>query len=51
MLVLSKAEKIIPSAQRVNIDFPVWMVKSLDNEAHRRLRQKTLFRKRINETG
>jgi CopG antitoxin of type II toxin-antitoxin system len=32
---LSKARRINQEPKRVNVDFPVWMVKSLDREAQR----------------
>lgn len=31
----SKARRINQEQKRVNVDFPVWMVHSLDREAHR----------------
>jgi hypothetical protein len=34
-LDLSKARRINQEPKRVNVDFPVWMVKSLDREAQR----------------
>jgi hypothetical protein len=34
-LDLSKARRIGTDAKRVNVDFPVWMVDSLDREARR----------------
>ncbi len=34
-LDLSKARRVGNDAKRVNVDFPVWMVKSLDREAQR----------------
>jgi hypothetical protein len=34
-LDLSKARRIGNDAKRVNVDFPTWMVKSLDREAQR----------------
>jgi hypothetical protein len=34
-LDLSKARRVGNEAKRVNVDFPVWMVKSLDREAQR----------------
>lgn len=34
-LDLSKARRVGNSAKRVNVDFPAWMVKSLDREAQR----------------
>ncbi|MGA6980473.1 MAG: CopG family antitoxin [Candidatus Sulfotelmatobacter sp.] len=32
---LSKARRINQEPKRVNVDFPVWMVRSLDREAQR----------------
>lgn len=34
-LDLSKARRVGTDAKRVNVDFPVWMVRSLDREAER----------------
>jgi hypothetical protein len=34
-LDLSKARRAGNDAKRVNVDFPIWMVRSLDKEAHR----------------
>ena len=34
-LDLSKARRPKQEQKRVNVDFPVWMVQSLDKEAHR----------------
>ena len=34
-LDLSKAQRVGTAAKRVNVDFPVWMVESLDREARR----------------
>jgi hypothetical protein len=34
-LDLSKARRVGKEAKRVNVDFPLWMVKSLDREAQR----------------
>jgi hypothetical protein len=34
-LNLAKAKRINESPQRVNVDFPVWMVHALDREAGR----------------
>ena len=34
-IVWSSAKKVNGGHQKVNIDFPVWMVKSLDREAKR----------------
>jgi hypothetical protein len=34
-LDLSKARRIGTSSKRVNVDFPAWMVESLDREARR----------------
>lgn len=35
LLDLTKARRPGLEAKRVNVDFPEWMVKSLDKEAHR----------------
>jgi hypothetical protein len=35
MLDLARAERVYPKTQRVNVDFPPWMVESLDKEAKR----------------
>lgn len=32
---LSKAEVVYPETQRVNVDFPAWVVSALDQEATR----------------
>lgn len=34
-LDLSRARRVNESPQRVNVDFPVWMIHSLDKEASR----------------
>ena len=34
-LDLSKARRVGPDAKRVNVDFPGWMVQSIDREADR----------------
>ena len=34
-LDLSKARRVGTDPKRVNVDFPAWMVDSLDREAHR----------------
>ena len=34
-LDLSKARRVATTPKRVNVDFPVWMVDSLDREARR----------------
>ena len=34
-LELTKARRIGAEAKRVNVDFPVWMVQSIDREANR----------------
>ena len=34
-LDLTKARRIGAEAKRVNVDFPVWMVQSIDREANR----------------
>lgn len=35
LLDLSKARRPLQDQKRVNVDFPVWMVQSLDKEAKR----------------
>ena len=35
MLDLSKARRPIQEQKRVNVDFPIWMIESLDREASR----------------
>jgi hypothetical protein len=35
MLDLSKARRPLQEQQRVNVDFPTWMIESLDREASR----------------
>ena len=32
-LDLSKARRVLQSQKRVNVDFPTWMIQSLDREA------------------
>lgn len=32
-LVLSKAKRVLQAQKRVNVDFPAWMIDSLDREA------------------
>ena len=32
-LVLSKAKRVLQDQKRVNVDFPTWMIESLDREA------------------
>ena len=32
-LVLSKAKRVLQEQKRVNVDFPTWMIDSLDREA------------------
>ena len=32
-LDLSKAKRVLQEQKRVNVDFPVWMIESLDREA------------------
>ena len=32
---LSKAKRVMQNQKRVNVDFPVWMLESLDKEASR----------------
>jgi hypothetical protein len=34
-LDLSRAKRVMQDQKRVNIDFPVWMIESLDREADR----------------
>ncbi len=34
-LVRSKAKRPLQKSKRVNVDFPVWMIESLDREANR----------------
>lgn len=34
-LDLSKAKRVLQEKKRVNVDFPVWMIDSLDREAGR----------------
>ena len=34
-LDLSKAKRVMQDQKRVNVDFPTWMVDSLDHEANR----------------
>jgi hypothetical protein len=33
MLDLSKAKRVLQEQRRVNVDFPTWMIESLDREA------------------
>ncbi|WP_370867179.1 type II toxin-antitoxin system BrnA family antitoxin, partial [Methylotenera sp.] len=33
LLDLSKAKRVLQEQKRVNVDFPTWMVESLDREA------------------
>ena len=35
LLDLSKAKRLGTEQKRVNVDFPVWMIEALDNEAKR----------------
>lgn len=35
-LDLSKARRVMQQPKRVNIDFPIWMVESIDREAGKR---------------
>ena len=35
-LDLSKAKRVLQAQKRVNIDFPTWMIHSLDREASKR---------------
>lgn len=32
-LDLSKAKRVLQAQKRVNVDFPIWMIESLDREA------------------
>ena len=34
-LDLTKAKRVLPEQRRVNVDFPTWMIESLDREASR----------------
>ena len=34
-LDLSKAKRVLQEQRRVNVDFPIWMIDSLDREASR----------------
>jgi hypothetical protein len=34
-LDISKTKRVMQDQQRVNVDFPTWMIKSLDKEASR----------------
>jgi hypothetical protein len=34
-LDLSKAKRVLQAQKRVNVDFPAWMIESLDKEANR----------------
>lgn len=34
-LDLSKAKRVLQAQKRVNVDFPAWMVESLDREANK----------------
>ena len=34
-LDLSKAKRVLQEQKRVNVDFPIWMIDSLDREASR----------------
>ena len=34
-LDLSKAKRVLQGQKRVNVDFPAWMIESLDKEANR----------------
>jgi len=34
-LVLSKAKRLMLDQKRVNVDFPIWMIESMDREANR----------------
>ena len=33
LLELSKAKRVLQEQRRVNVDFPTWMIESLDREA------------------
>lgn len=35
MLEISKAKRVLQEQKRVNVDFPTWMIESLDREAGR----------------
>lgn len=35
LLDMSKAKRVLQEQKRVNVDFPVWMIESLDKEAGR----------------
>jgi hypothetical protein len=35
-LDLSKAKRVLQEQRRVNVDFPIWMIASLDREAEKR---------------
>jgi hypothetical protein len=35
ILVLSKAKRPMLDQKRVNVDFPIWMIESMDREANR----------------
>jgi hypothetical protein len=34
-LDLSKAQRVLQAQRRVNVDFPTWMIESLDREANK----------------
>jgi len=34
-LALAKAKRVAQEQKRVNVDFPIWMIDSLDREANR----------------
>jgi len=34
-LDVSKARRLLQEPKRVNVDFPIWMIQALDNEAKR----------------
>jgi hypothetical protein len=34
-LDLSRSRRVLLGQRRVNVDFPVWMIESLDREAHK----------------
>ncbi len=35
VLDLSQAKRVLQDQKRVNVDFPIWMIESLDKEANR----------------
>ena len=36
LLNLSKAKRVLQTQKRVNVDFPTWMIRSLNREASKR---------------